>query len=163
MDPRERAEAALARARARGSYVVTPDDAISPMDAKNTLQIPRSVILAAARRDDDPEATMVVPAPLAGAMGDDRTRSMPAPGQNHVQETDAFESYESHESFDDYADDNPFTHSPRTQPLHLQQQNPYQPPAQRHEPETVHEEQDGIIPTTTTFTRRTLTQRLDGE
>lgn len=163
MDPRERADAALARARARGSYVVTPDDAISPMDAKNTLQIPRSVILAAARRDDDPEATMVVPAPLAGAMGDDRTRSMPAPAppQNHVQQS--YESYESREDFDNYADDNPFTHSPRTQPLHLQQPHAYQAPGQRHEPETVHEQQDGIIPTTTTVTRRTLTQRLDGE
>jgi len=155
MDPRERAEAALARARARGSYVVTPDDAVSPMDAKSTLQIPRSVILAAARMDDDPEATMVVPAPLAGAMGDDRTRSMPSPGapQNHAQETDAYEAYAN------YEDDNPLTHSPRTQPLHMrpQQSGP------RPMPETVHEEQDGIIPTTTTVTRRTLAQRLDGE
>ncbi|TDP93703.1 hypothetical protein [Labedaea rhizosphaerae] len=152
MDPRERAEAALARARARGSYVVTPDDAVSPMDAKSTLQIPRSVILAAARMDDDPEATMVVPAPLAGALGDDRTTSMPSPAapQNYGQDTDAYESYP------DYADDNPLTHSPRTQPLYLQQ-----PP--RREPETVHEEQDGIIPTTTTVTRRTLAQRLNGE
>src|SRR5690349_20793009 len=121
MDPRERAEAALARARARGSYVVTPDDAVSPMDAKSTLQIPRSVILAAARMDDDPEATMVVPAPLAGALGgalgDDRTTSMPspAPPRNYGQDTDAYESYP------DYEDDNPLTHSPRTQPLHLQQ------------------------------------------
>jgi hypothetical protein len=160
MDPRERAEAALARARARGSYVVTPDDAISPMDAKSTLQIPRSVILAAARMDDDPEATMVVPAPLAGALGgDDRTRSMPSPmpPQRYV---DGAESYS--ESYSEsYEDDNPFTHSPRTQPLHLHR--PQHAPAPRHEPETVHEEQDGIIPTTTTFTRRTLTQRLNGE
>jgi hypothetical protein len=137
MDPRERAEAALARARARGSYVVTPDDAVSPMDAKSTLQIPRSVILAAARMDDDPEATMVVPAPLAP--------------RNYGQDTDAYESYS------DYEDDNPLTHSPRTQPLHLQQ------PPPRREPETVREEQDGIIPTTTTVTRRTLAQRLNGE
>ena len=150
MDPRERAEAALARARARGSFVVTPDDAVSPMDAKSTLQIPRSMILAAARREDDPEATMVVPAPLAGGLGDDRTRSMPPPAPPRGQDTDAYEI--------DYADDNPLTHSPRTQPLHLQQ-----PPAPRPEPETVREEQDGIIPTTTTVTRRTLAQRLDGE
>ena len=150
MDPRERAEAALARARARGSFVVTPDDAVSPMDAKSTLQIPRSMIVAAARLDDDPEATMVVPAPLAGALGDDRTTSMPSPGapSGYGQDTDAYDSY--------YEDDNPLTHSPRTQPLHMQ-------PPPRREPETVHEEQDGIIPTTTTVTRRTLAQRLDGE
>jgi hypothetical protein len=56
MDPRERADAALARARARGAFVVTPDDAISPMDAASTLQIPRSVIAAA----DSGENTMVI-------------------------------------------------------------------------------------------------------
>ncbi|HEY1571393.1 MAG TPA: hypothetical protein VGG05_08640 [Pseudonocardiaceae bacterium] len=58
MDPRERADRALARARARGAFVVTPDDAVSPMDAANTLQIPRSVVSAA----DQPESTMVIPA-----------------------------------------------------------------------------------------------------
>ena len=44
MDPRERADALLARARARGAFVVTPEDATSPMDAANTQQIPRSVV-----------------------------------------------------------------------------------------------------------------------
>jgi hypothetical protein len=58
MDPRERADAALARARARGTFVVTPDDAISPMDAASTLQIPRSVVMAA----DQDENTMIIPA-----------------------------------------------------------------------------------------------------
>ena len=62
MDPRERADAALARARARGAFVVTPESAISPMDATSTQQIPRSLVSAMDRRDDDPEATMVVPA-----------------------------------------------------------------------------------------------------
>ena len=55
MDPRERAEAILARARARGAYVVTPDSAISPMDALATVQIPRRVV----READDPERTSV--------------------------------------------------------------------------------------------------------
>ncbi|MFL6144650.1 MAG: hypothetical protein ACJ72N_22650 [Labedaea sp.] len=65
MDPRERADAALARAAARGTYVVTPENAISPMDATSTLQIPRSVVNAADRAEhDDPEATMVVPASM---------------------------------------------------------------------------------------------------
>ncbi|RZQ62708.1 hypothetical protein [Amycolatopsis suaedae] len=44
MDPRERADALLSRARARGKFVVTPDNATSPMDAANTQQIPRSVV-----------------------------------------------------------------------------------------------------------------------
>jgi nicotinamidase-related amidase len=56
MDPRERADAALARARARGAFVVTPDDAISPMDATSTQQIPRSVVAAA----DNADNTMVI-------------------------------------------------------------------------------------------------------
>jgi hypothetical protein len=62
MDPRERADAALARARARGAFVVTPESAISPMDTANTLQIPRSVV--SALDHGDPESTMAVPAPL---------------------------------------------------------------------------------------------------
>ena len=57
MDPRERAEAILARARARGAYVVTPDSATSPMDASATVQIPRRVVRAA----DDAEITSVFP------------------------------------------------------------------------------------------------------
>jgi hypothetical protein len=60
MDPRERADAILARARARGAFVVTPESAVSPMDAANTLQIPRAVVRAA--DEQDPEQTMVVPA-----------------------------------------------------------------------------------------------------
>lgn len=43
MDPRQRADEALARARARGAFVVTPDNATSPMDA-NTVRIPREVV-----------------------------------------------------------------------------------------------------------------------
>ncbi|HEX4703954.1 MAG TPA: hypothetical protein VH352_17630 [Pseudonocardiaceae bacterium] len=60
MDPRERADAALARARARSAYVVTPDDAISPMDAASTLQIPRAMVTAADADHDQPDSTMVI-------------------------------------------------------------------------------------------------------
>jgi hypothetical protein len=60
MDPRDRADAILARARARGAFVVTPESAVSPMDAASTLQIPRAVVAAADQRDS--ETTMVVPA-----------------------------------------------------------------------------------------------------
>ncbi|NUT98685.1 MAG: hypothetical protein HOY78_42450, partial [Saccharothrix sp.] len=47
MDPRARADAALARARARGIHVVTPDNMTSPMDSSATQQIPRSMVNAA--------------------------------------------------------------------------------------------------------------------
>src|SRR5690242_4873546 len=60
MDPRERADAALARARARGAFVVTPESATSPMDAASTLQIPRTVVSAIDR--SDPESTLSLPA-----------------------------------------------------------------------------------------------------
>ena len=73
MDPRERADAALARARARGAFVVTPEDAISPMDAASTLQIPRVVVAALDNQQPDAEATMVVGHPL----------SDPQPTQRH--------------------------------------------------------------------------------
>ncbi|WP_156756721.1 hypothetical protein [Actinokineospora pegani] len=59
MDPRDRADAILAKARARGAYVVTPDSAISPMDAAATLQIPRAVMTAI--DEQDPDVTMVFP------------------------------------------------------------------------------------------------------
>jgi hypothetical protein len=67
MDPRDRADAILARARARGAYVVTPDSAISPMDAAATLQIPQAVMSAIDAQD--PDVTMVFP---VSAPEDDR-------------------------------------------------------------------------------------------
>jgi hypothetical protein len=67
MDPRERADALLARARARGSFVVTPDNAISPMDAANTQQIPRSVVNQI-DRGEDPDTTAVVPSSVIGSV-----------------------------------------------------------------------------------------------
>jgi hypothetical protein len=60
MDPRDRADALLARARARGAFVVTPEDATSPMDASNTQQIPRAVV-DQIDCGEDPETTAVVP------------------------------------------------------------------------------------------------------
>src|SRR5439155_18540606 len=60
MDPRDRADALLARAQARGAFVVTPDNATSPMDAANTQQIPRSVV-DKIDRGEDPDTTAVVP------------------------------------------------------------------------------------------------------
>lgn len=71
MDPRLRADEALARARARGAFVVTPDNATSPMDAANTVRIPRDVVNSAAA---DTDTNML---PAAG-------QSMP-PQQNQQQ------------------------------------------------------------------------------
>jgi len=74
MDPRDRADALLARAQARGVFVVTPDRATSPMDSSNTQQIPRAQI-DGLDRSQDPDTTTQLPAslieendhPLAGA------------------------------------------------------------------------------------------------
>lgn len=44
MDPRNRADETLAHARARGAFVVTPDNATSPMDASTTVRIPRGAM-----------------------------------------------------------------------------------------------------------------------
>jgi hypothetical protein len=66
MDPRDRADAALARASARSRWVVTPDNATSPMDAKPTVQIPRAMVTAADPRNQDPDTTLVLPAATAG-------------------------------------------------------------------------------------------------
>ncbi|MBW4716231.1 hypothetical protein [Saccharothrix obliqua] len=65
MDPRARADAALARARARGIHVVTPDNMTSPMDSSATQQIPRSMVDAADPRQADPDSTMVLSAHVA--------------------------------------------------------------------------------------------------
>ncbi|MBB4686127.1 hypothetical protein [Amycolatopsis jiangsuensis] len=62
MDPRDRADALLARARARGAFVVTPDNMTSPMDASNTQQIPRSVV--SELDGQDPDTTTQLPASL---------------------------------------------------------------------------------------------------
>lgn len=65
MDPRDRADAVLARAGAREG-VVTPDNMTSPMDSANTQQIPRSVV----RRidaEDDPNTTTKLPSSMIEA------------------------------------------------------------------------------------------------
>ena len=59
MDPRIRADEALARARSRGAYIVTPDNATSPMDASSTVRIPRNIISGADAQD--PNSTAVFP------------------------------------------------------------------------------------------------------
>lgn len=58
MDPRDRADAVLARAQRR-SGVVTPDNMQSPMDSADTQVIPSSVVRGA---EEDPDVTAKVPA-----------------------------------------------------------------------------------------------------
>ncbi|GAA1312741.1 hypothetical protein [Saccharothrix xinjiangensis] len=65
MDPRARADAALARARARGMHVVTPDNMTSPMDSSATQQIPRSLVNAVDPKTADPDSTMVLASHVA--------------------------------------------------------------------------------------------------
>ncbi|WP_447004261.1 hypothetical protein ACRAKI_32255 [Saccharothrix isguenensis] len=65
MDPRARADAALARARARGIHVVTPDNMTSPMDSSATQQIPRAMVNAVDPHGADPDSTMVLSAHVA--------------------------------------------------------------------------------------------------
>ncbi|MFD2466514.1 hypothetical protein [Amycolatopsis silviterrae] len=59
MDPRDRADALLARARSRGAFVVTPDNMTSPMDSSSTQQISRAVVSGL-----DPDTTTQLPASL---------------------------------------------------------------------------------------------------
>jgi hypothetical protein len=61
MDPRDRADALLHRAQARGAFVVTPQSAVSPMDAANTQKIPEDVVRGADAVAVDPDATTVLP------------------------------------------------------------------------------------------------------
>ncbi|MFR9731033.1 hypothetical protein ACL03H_17550 [Saccharopolyspora sp. MS10] len=67
MDPRDRADEAFARARARGAFVVTPDNATSPMDASTTVRIPRTVVAAADGGTTESERTTAIPQPAAGS------------------------------------------------------------------------------------------------
>jgi hypothetical protein len=69
MDPLERADAMLARARSRGAFVVTPESAVSPMDAASTLQLPRMVVSANDERQSG-DTTIETPVPtVPGATG----------------------------------------------------------------------------------------------
>lgn len=148
MDPRERADAALARARARGTFVVTPESAISPMDATSTQQIPRSVVSAIDSADNDPEATMVVPRVLPGMP--------PVPAIAQEASTQALPSpppgaRKPHP---------PQQRRDREQPMTWAPPPPPAPTAPAAEPEHV----EGLVPTVKQAPtgRSTLSQRLDG-
>lgn len=87
MDPLERADAMLARARSRGAFVVTPESAVSPMDAASTLQLPRLVVTSNGEvRDAD--GTLV--SPVSDLPGGNAGDTVPAIAQESF--TDVVES-----------------------------------------------------------------------
>jgi hypothetical protein len=142
MDPRDRADALLARARARGAFVVTPDNMTSPMDASNTQQIPGSLV-AELDRDQDPDTTAVVSAATIEAAENQLA------AQHHLSSA------------------TPTTRlngdSDRTQPVSLPVGRRPRP-APQAQPEEQEVEVDGLIPTTTArqAPRSIVSRRLDG-
>lgn len=81
MDPLERADRTLRRAATRRD-VVTPETAVSPMDAATTQELPKAAIAAAAREEPvtDPFTVQQPAPPGAREDTDMRTAPLPVPG-----------------------------------------------------------------------------------
>ena len=149
MDPRDRADALLARAQARGVFVVTPDSATSPMDSANTQQIPRAQI-DGLDRSRDPDTTTQLPAslieendhPLAGSAP---TRRMEAQGGRRPQQTTPMNT--------------PSPTTPMPTPLSRRPQaEQITSPLKEPDPEDT-----GLVPTVTqNIGKSDLSRRLDG-
>ncbi|GAA5128208.1 hypothetical protein [Haloechinothrix salitolerans] len=133
MDPLDRADALLSRAQARGRFVVTPNSAVSPMDAASTLQIPRTMVTGA-DEDIDPDATTV--------LSDEQIRENDERGQPHAER--------------DKAQRLPRARGAGHHHGTLEEQ------AQREADQVETEEITGLLPTTTQRTRSNLSRRLDG-
>ena len=141
MDPRDRADAMLARARARGRNIVTPDNMTSPMDASDTQQIPRSLVNAMDPRLD-PDSTMILP---PGQMRSQQGHPMQQQrGQQHNQQRGQQHGQRPGAPM-----------HPPTQPL---------PVAAADDAEVTQVVQPGMLPTVSHHqqTRSSLSQRLDG-
>ncbi|MEU4521051.1 hypothetical protein AB0F52_20390 [Amycolatopsis sp. NPDC024027] len=151
MDPRDRADALLARAQARGVFVVTPDSATSPMDSSNTQQIPRAQI-DGLDRSRDPDTTTQLPAslieendhPLAGSAP---TRRMEVQGGRRPQQTTPLST------------PSPTTPLPTPMPLSRRPQaEQVTSPLKEPGPEDT-----GLVPTVTqNIGKSDLSRRLDG-
>lgn len=136
MDPLDRADALLSRAQARGSYVVTPQSAISPMDAANTQQIPRSVVRGADASAVDPDATTVL------------TREQ-------IREND--------DSHHHLSEPSPTATLPGARGARYGSENQLDgPPRAGREGSVEVEELDGLVPTTKQTAKSSLSHRLDG-
>jgi hypothetical protein len=160
MDPRDRADAQLARARARGAHVVTPDSATSPMDASNTVQIPRVVVDAVDSRRGGTESTMVLPPGPVGAGQFAQHRGRP---QQHApqQRGSAHQGHQQHGHPAQHNGHHPTGQQQRGGQPHGSaapaSQQPQQKPATRQLP--------GLVPTVQEppSQRPTLAERLNGE
>ena len=188
MDPRDRADAALARASARNRWAVTPNNATSPMDAKPTVQIPRVVVNANDPREQDPDTTVVLPGSVAAGQvpvppqqGQGQqiptTQQLPLAQQSqplpHVQQSQPLPHVQ-HQQIPANQQSQPLPHvqpqqvppTQQSQPLpHVQQQHGQPPhPGQRPNSEQPTKQLPGIIPTTqqTPGRRISLTDRLSG-
>lgn len=157
MDPRERADAMLARARARRGYVVTPEDATSPMDAMNTQQIPRAVI-DAVDGGDEQEVTRSIPGPVWRRRA--AYRRQPAPAEQDTDRADPPTG-----PIPALAAE---TSTTSLHPVNQQQNGAWPAPQPTKEPpeQPRPRRMDGLIPTIQEqppAPRRSLSQRLDGE
>ncbi|WP_326946270.1 MULTISPECIES: hypothetical protein [unclassified Amycolatopsis] len=162
MDPRDRADALLARAQARGVFVVTPDSAISPMDASNTQQIPRAAI-DGLDRSQDPDTTTQLPAslieendhPLAGKSP---TRRLEASGATGVASGAGGRRQQVTTPLSTPSPTTPLK-TPVTTPLARRPQaEPITSPLKEPDPEDT-----GLVPTVTQNNGRSdLSRRLDG-
>ena len=155
MDPRDRADALLARAQARGVFVVTPDSATSPMDSSNTQQIPRAQI-DGLDRSSDPDTTTQLPAslieendhPLAGSAP---TRRLEVPGgRRPQQQTTPQQTTPLNTSGPPAQVTAPLSRRPQAEPITS--------PLKEPDPEDT-----GLVPTVTQNNGRSdLSRRLDG-
>lgn len=147
MDPLDRADALLHRAQSRGAYVVTPESAISPMDAANTQQIPRAVVRGADAARVDPDSTTI--------LTDDEIREQDSSYLDEREPTTSLDPAE--------AERTEHTERPGPAPRRsVEAALDAEPDEEDDEPDVVVEEVDGLIPTTTQRMRMTLSRRLDG-
>jgi hypothetical protein len=185
MDPRDRADAALARASARNRWAVTPNNATSPMDAKPTVQIPRVVVNANDPREQDPDTTVVLPGSVAAGQVPvppqqghqiPTTQQLPMTQQSqplpHVQQSQPLPHVQP-QQIPANQQSQPLPHvQPQQQHVQQSQPLPHVPPNQQHpqqqgqrpDSEQPTKQLPGIIPTTqqTPGRRISLTDRLSG-
>lgn len=164
-DPRDRADAMLARARARRGYVVTPEDATSPMDAMNTMQIPRAVIRAAEGLPDEPETTRSLPGPAgrSRAQAPERTPEV-AEREPQVEEWETELADPPTGPLPALADNTITTHV--RPPTRSPSPEPRETQPREAQPREAHPRQvDGLIPTIQEPSERrsSLSRRLDGD
>lgn len=136
MDPRDRADAVLARAEARRDGVVTPINQTSPMDASSTCRLRISVVQEAEQDGEDSE-TQSIPAPY----GQECTEPLARPRA-------------------DSSTTEPLV--PATRPEQSTATDQVQAGAEREQPQET--ELDGLIPTVSQQQRkqRSVAERLSG-